>query len=525
MEQAIRLAYGDYKPDLAALINDGLSVAKNTVPVLGGYDSIRALKDLATFGTIDERPRGSIAGIDGRGNPFNFVGTKTKLFALRGTTTVDPDATVDVSRESGVPYNCSAQTYWEFDIFGRNVIAVNPNDDPQYFTLGVSTKFQRLGNPLLTDTKAPRAKTIGTIGTFLVLGFTFDSINGLDESAIHWSALNDIFNWPNPRSEVAVAVQSDRQPLSGSGGAVQRVVSGAEVAGIFQETAIWRADYRGGGAVFELNRVEPDRGLLIPAIAVPFGRQVFHLAEDGFYLWDYTKSTPIGHEIVDKTFLADLDSSLSHRVTARADPDNKRIHILYAGTGHDAAGTPNRELVYDWALDRFSGPNEYDAELLTRVIDAGLTLDSPHTTADPNTDGVDGAGLVPFDQRIAAPGSVRLGAWSVDQGGGTYKLQDFSGAILAGTLETGTREIIAGSRSLVNRIRPLVDASDPTIQVAALRRANDKNPRFNNAKRIDEDGDAPVRVDGRYHRIRTNLAPNWRNALAMDVYAQVSGNR
>ena len=48
------------------------------------------------------------------------------------------------------------------------------------------------------------------------------------------------------------------------------------------------------------------------------------IAEDGFYLWDYTVSTPIGHEIVDKTFLADVDTTYFDRVSAVADPDNKR---------------------------------------------------------------------------------------------------------------------------------------------------------------------------------------------------------
>lgn len=525
MLESTRLAFGDYKPDLSRLVNDGLTLAKNTVPVAGGYDSIKELVDLATFGTIDERPRGAIAGIDPSGNPYNFAGSETKLWSLLSTSATDPDATTDVTGTQG-PYNCRDPQAWEFDTYGRHVIAVNPNDDPQYFTVGLSTEFKRLGNPDTEQTWAPRAKTIGTIGTFVVLGNTNDPTHGIDEEAIHWSALQDPFNWPNPRSEVAVAVQSDRQPLSGNGGAVQRVVSGSEVAAIFQERAIWRADYRGGGIVFELNRVEPFRGLLIPAIAVPFGRQVFYLAEDGFYLFDYTNSHPIGREIVDQTFLSDIDTEYFHRVSATSDPDTQRIRILYPGSGN-VGGVPNKELVYDWGLGRFSGPNMIDAEWITPVVGAGASLDSVHTAADPDTDGVDGAGLGSFDERDKPPGALQLGAWSVDKGGGTYGLQAFTGDRVASVLETGLREFAPGRRAIVNGIRPLVDAADVTLQVAGVGRANFNTPMiFSEAARIDsDDGQANMRVDGRYHVIRANLKLGWRNALALDVDFQQGGTR
>ena len=67
-------------------------------------------------------------------------------------------------------------------------------------------------------------------------------------------------------------------------------------------------------------------------VSVPFGRRVFYLAEDGFYLFDYTESQPVGDDRVDRTFLADIDSDYFHRVSAVSDPDEKRIWILYPGS-------------------------------------------------------------------------------------------------------------------------------------------------------------------------------------------------
>jgi hypothetical protein len=505
MAQPIPIPFGDYQPDVAPLANEGLSVAKNTVPIRGGYGSINSLAAMSGFTVLSERPRGAAAGIDVRGNPWNFAGTETKLYYLR-------DSTTDVTRAAGA-YNCSGDRTWEFESFEDWVFAVNLNDESQMYQLGNSTVFEEWTGP---NGDAPRAAHIGILGTFVILGNIFDS-DGEQPDAIRWSAVNDPFNFPTPGTDVARAVQSGRQRLSGNGGVVQRVVSGSEVAALFQERSIWRADYRGGDVVFELNRVEPDRGLLVPQIAVPFGRRVFYLAEDGFYLFDYTESTPVGDERVDRTFLADIDSSYFHRVSAVSDPDEKRIWILYPGAGN-SSGTPNKLLIYDWSLNRFSH-GEIDAEWLAHAVDAGVDLDSPHTAADPDTDGVDGAGLVPFDQRIAVAGSLKLGAYST-----TFQLSDFSGASMAGTLETGRRSLVPNSRALANMAEAVVDNVDPTIQCAAISKANG-TPKYGVPSRVNEDGMSPLRCDGRYHTFKVNLTLGWDNALGLHVWASPTGRR
>jgi len=515
--QPVRVPFGDYKPDLAKLVNDGLAVANNTVPITGGYTGINALSNVTAFTAIAERPRGAIAGIDAKGNPFNFVGTETKLYSLRTET-------IDATRLVGGDYGCSNENFWEFAAFDNFVMAVNAGDAPQYFIINSSDNFLKLGNPDLTKTVAPYGSShIGIIDRFVVMGNTSN-----DPGEIHWSALNDPFNWPDPGSAVAGAVQSDRQALSGDGGAVQRVVSGAEVGVIFQERAVWRADYRGGDVIFELNRVEPNRGLLIPAIAIPFGRNVFYLSEDGFYLFNYTESIPIGRDIIDATFMADVDTSLFDRVSAVSDPDSQRIWILYPGAGHAASGTPNKYLCYDWGLNRWSH-GEITAEWLTQTVQAGVHLDTAGSIGDPNSisddpafpdGGVDSGGLGSFDERQVPSGSLRLGAYSATP----FRLQDFTGTGLAATLQTGRRELIPGSRSLASRVRIMIDGVNPTLEVAGLRRVN-ATTRFGPSTRIDEDGDAPCRKDGRYHVFKVKVGSGFSDALYMDVLCQRSGFR
>ena len=144
MESSARILFGDYKPDLALLVNDGATVAKNTVPIQGGYGPVSALADMSAFSVLAERPRGALAGIDPAGNPYNFAATETLLYKLA-------DTTLDVTRSTGA-YNCTQQCFWEGVVFGSagryHVIFVNPNDDPQFFTLGQSAAGRSLLGPI-----------------------------------------------------------------------------------------------------------------------------------------------------------------------------------------------------------------------------------------------------------------------------------------------------------------------------------------------------------------------------------------
>lgn len=518
MQEPQPIAFGQYLPDLSPYLNPGLLKAENMVPITGGYAKVNALAAITGFSALAERPRGSVSGIDNAGNPYTFAGTETKLYEMAHDTN-------DATRTSGA-YNCSGDSTWELAVFEDFALAVNPNDDSQYFEIGKSANFLQLGNPLETDTVAPRARHIGILGTFVILGNTFDTINGSGPNVLHWSAVNDPFNWPTPGSDVARAVQSDRQSLAGDGGQVQRVISGAEVGLAFQERQVYRLDYQGGDVIFALRRLEQKRGLLVPQICVPFGRQVFFLSEDGFYLHDYTESTSIGHERVDKTFLADIDLSNAHRVSAAQNPDRKEIWILYPGTGN-TNGVPNKFLVYNWALNQFSH-GLLDAEWITETVNAGLTIDSPGAVGDPDdtTDdpdfpdgGVDSDGLVSFDARIAAPGSMKLGAFNT-----SFVLSDFSGAGLTGTIETGRRALRQIGRSLTEKAEIIVESASPTIQAASVSRA--KNTlKYGHVGKINEDGVAPLRVDGRFHSFRISLPTGWDNALGLNVWSASSGQR
>lgn len=514
-----RVPYGQYAPDLPPVVNQqGLIKAKNVVPINGGYGPLASLAQVTDATALTAYCMGALGGIDFSGDPFNVAGDRNALYST------DSSGASDKSISGG--YDSGLEGRWEFAAFGETILATNFNDDVQYIDAKklalTNEKFANISD-LAIAPGVPRARHIGVVDNFVVLGNIYDPVIGNQPGAISWSAINNPLAYPIRGTDTAVAVQSDLQVLEGNGGWVQAVVPGSEVGAIFQEHAIWRMDYVGGDVVFALRRVEPNRGLLIPGLAVPVSRWVFYLSEDGFYLFDYTQSKPIGKDRINATFFSDYDAAYPDRVSAIRDPDQTRIYVLYPGAGN-SGGTPNKMLIYDWALDMFSHA-EVDAEMLTWALVSGANLDSPDTVADPDllgTDPGDGSDTDPpgdetFDIRISPPGSLGIGAYNT-----SHILSSFTGSNLSGTLETGDIEINPGGRAFVNEVRPIVDSADATIQVAAISR---KNAEFEYCpiSKQDDDGKCPVRVDGRYHRFRTLLPANFTSAVGMDINSRASG--
>ena len=82
MLQEQRVGFGNYAPDLPAIANPGLTIARDALPIAGGWQGRNAIKVLTGFTSLPARPRGAIAGIDSAGNPFNVAGTELTLQML-----------------------------------------------------------------------------------------------------------------------------------------------------------------------------------------------------------------------------------------------------------------------------------------------------------------------------------------------------------------------------------------------------------------------------------------------------------
>ena len=513
-----RYGFGAWTPDLPPLANQkGVTVARNILPIAGGYGPLASLAPVGNSVALDDYCRGAIGGTDFATNAFSFSGDELKLYSG-----VD---SLDVSRAAG--YATSNEDGWQFAQFGSNVFATNFFDPLQYFSVKDFTptaKFKDVSE-LAIAPAVPRARHIAVIDNFLVLGNIYDPVDGLQTNAISWSGINNGLAWPLRNTDGATEVLSDKQRLEGAGGVINAVVPGSEVGAIFQEHAIWRLDFVGGDVIFSLSRVEPNRGLLIPNLAVAVGREIFYLSEDGFYMFNYTGSRPIGKDKINRTFLADLDSEFFYRVSALRDPDQTRIYVLYPGQGN-VNGSPNKMLVYDWALDRFSEA-EVTAEVLVWFFEPGAHLDSPGTAEDPDQlegdpDENDPPGNLSFDDRATPVGSATIGAYN-----SSHVLSTFSGVNMTGTIETGDIELAPGRRSMMKTARPLVDDADITVQVAGLAKRPRPDEVLTYGRRLPQErhGGCSVHVDARYHRLRFNLTPTFENAVGCDISGRATGNK
>src|SRR5262249_51632295 len=144
-----------------------------------------------------------------------------------------------------------------------------------------------------------------------------------------------------------------------------------------------------------------------------------------------------------------------HRISGVVDPINKLFFWSYPGAGN-SGGTPNRLLIYNWALQRWSYA-DVTAELVFRSLSEGYTLESLDATGY-NLD------TLPYslDSRAWTGGSPFLSAFD-----SAHKLALFNGATLAAQLETTNFALDGGARVFVSGVRPLIDGGAPSVQVGA----------------------------------------------------------
>jgi hypothetical protein len=299
------LPIGEYRPDLNDLDGSHTRTVSNVLPQADGYGPIQALA--AFTQALGAQCRGYFFAIEDDNSVSIFAGTETKLYLLDNTTLV----WTDVSKGGSTYTTLHTDAHWQFAQFGSFVIAVQANDNVQVFQLGVSSAFDDLGG------SPPDAAYVSVVNRFLVLsGLT------ANPKRIQWSGLNEIDNWTSGSNS------SDFQDFP-DGGNVRQVIGG-DVGVIMQDNAFRRMLFSAGSeAVFQIDRIAKDIGVLHPYAACGVGDKVFVLSTKGFMIMtpDGTQ-TPIGAEKVDRTFLTVYDSGAPKLVIAAADP--KRFTVLFS---------------------------------------------------------------------------------------------------------------------------------------------------------------------------------------------------
>jgi hypothetical protein len=486
------LAFGGWAPDRAGLANPGTMEALNVIPTADGY---RPLKDFSSVSTnsLSARCQGAATFTDKSGNTLIFAGDVSKLYKLTGGAFDDA---------SNGTYATAADGTWEFCKFGDEVIATNYIDAVQGFTVGTDTDFAAL----ITGSNVPKARHVDVVRDFVVLGNTNDGTDGVQPGRVWWSAINNAVNF-----DPSATTQSDYQDIP-EGGWVQRVVGGADYGLIFMETQIVRMSYVGSPLVFRFDPIERRRGTPIPNSVIAFGRLVFFISEEGFFVTDGVTSQPIGEDQVDREFWDNFDASFASRMSAAVDPLSKTVWWCYADTAA-TGGQPNNIIIYNWAKKKWAHSDLATIEWLLRSRTTGYTLeglDAISTDLD----------ALPFslDSR-AYTGVDFLGAINTSRVYGT-----FTGSNLAATLDTGDTQPYPVGLSTITAVRPLVDGGTLTVQTAPRVKLQD-TVTFGTAVALDTDGKSNFTTSSRYHRARVNIAAGgtWTHAQGVQIEASSDG--
>lgn len=487
--QVIQLPFGEWLPDLPANQNPGALIAKNVLPQINSY---RSLKSLSSFtDALVSACVGAIWAHDENNVVFNFAGDSASLYQLTGGTTWS-----DVSGLSA-PYSAAAWDFAEFT--GNRIIAANENDPMQYFDMGVSSVFADLPN-------APQANRVAAVRDFLMVG----DIVGLSPQHVQWCGFNNSEIWTP-----SLAYQSDFQELSGPAGKVQRIIGG-EFAAIFTEQGLYRADYVGPPVVFQFDEIERKRGTPAPFSVVRSGAHIWYYGYDGFYVFDGQRSQEISANRVSNWFAN--NSALDALDSMRAAVDRRNRMVLWGFRSTVSLPYNNRLIIYNWAADKWSYA-EVDTEILAEFVSPGFSLDDLDT---PLPGGID-VDSIPIDSDQFAGGELTIQAFDTSHQGAT-----FDGPPLTGVLDTKEIGGEDHNRLFVNSVRPQIESdtgATVTIQSGTRNRLQD-NVNFATAKALNSiNGEANMRANARYHRFRCNIAGGFNHGSGVKASVRKSGGR
>ena len=483
------ISIAEYRPDVSNLngqytdqINNVLLADGSVIPFpsLGAYSAALGARPLAGF--MARSLNGAIS---------IFAGSAEQLWLLDNT-----DLTwTDVSQAS-TTYSANSDSPWDFAQFGPYVVAVNGNDDPQVFQLGVDTEFADLaGSP-------PRASQVRVWGDFLALmGLTSNP------QRVQWSGLNDITEW------TPGTANSDYQDFP-DGGRVQGSTDATNPI-IFQQSAIRRATFVPGSIeIFTFQKIHELRGAKSPASIATRGSFAFYIDEGGFFQIGADGGLmPIGFEKVDRTVFSGLNASDVQKIRGRIDPFYSRVYWAVDATANDVFDTM---YIYDWNLGRWT------------KAETDFVLHFPAATTGQTIESLDDVSLsldaLPFslDSKVWQGGAPVLAAFDAD-----YKLALFSGAAMAATITSQEIGDTAGQVSTVTEVYPIVDSDDVTVQIGSRLRRTDAPTWTSPSGPSANTGKVRKRSRGRFHRFRLNTeaADDWSHAQGFDVNWLPSGQR
>lgn len=491
---------GEWLPDRPENNNPGANNVQNVIVQGESYKPFKKFSAATGVVSTSERVIGAFSFIDDEGNVSNFAGTASELYRAVGSTW----SNVSVSSTSTATYATASDKQWRFTSFDQRIITTNLADEIQSYVVGTSTSFTAL-----TTSATIKAKDVTVLNDSFVVAVYIDQDGTVYPNRVKWSALNDPTDW-----SASATTLSDFQDLSDEGGECQRIVATQNYGLIIRSNSIVRMEFIGAPAIFRFDTAEKNRGTQAVNSVVTDGVFVFYLDEDGFYMFDGTRSIPIGDNKVDRYFLDKLDDQRLELVKGAIDPINK--FVIWGYKDANKNGFITDMIMYHWTENRWSQAVS-DLDLIETMNSPGYTLeglDAISTSLD--------ALEYSLDSRVWQGGKRTLAGFSTD-----HKLGFFEGMNKKATLESAETMINPGGRAYVSSVLPVTDSTSVQARIKHRTNQNGTLTATSSATYNIATNEIPFRIDDRYMRAEFTIAEGstWELFQGFRFRAKRSGAR
>jgi len=484
------IPFGEWLPDRPALENPGSTIAKNVIPVAGGFAPFQT--GVIITDALDSTCKGAASFKQTDGTSYVFAGDNTKLYLLRNGLWNDASAKV---------YNVLDFNFWKFAQFGSLTLAANGSDKLQKIRAGAALGFEEIED-------SPICQFVAIVKDFVVVG----PVTISSDRFIQWSARNDVDSWEPTVNSSGIQALIEGGPLRG--------LTGGDFGTILQESTVTRMNFSGGDLVFSFDVIESARGCLVSGSVIQLGAITYYWSDEGVEAFTGTGGRNIGEGKVNNTLFDRLDFDNLHLVTATIDPERRLILWAYP-----TSGVVNRLLIYNVGQNQFT-----DIEMTVQVL---LSTRDETISIDDIAGSIDDSPLTGFptvtslDDPLLLGGRRRLAAFNTSN-----QMETLNGDNLAATLSLG-EFIFSNSGNFVSdgkkvHTRRLRGAVDGTHTVSVLHRETLQDSLTTVGPiTLEADGSVAPRVNDRYQRFQVDMAAaaSWNFAQGIDFEEITKGGR
>lgn len=482
--------FGEWAPDQPSIASKQVQLALNVVPAVTGYLPFNSFLWTGAA-ALPSRCRGAVSIKDLTGVSRTYLGTDTALYEVTGP----------LLTEVGGPYHLGIDERWSFSVYKNKLIASTITDPVQAMTIGETF------SPLFTSTRKPQARcTCVSYLDWLTMANILDDLYGVLPTRVWWcERANPVNADPNVNS------RSGFRDLNREHGEIVSLY-GREFTSVFQQRAIHRMTFEGGGGTFRFDQMETNVGPIGRNAIAHFGGMSFYLSEAGFFSFDGTHSTPIGHGKVDRYVLNLLSHDFVNWISTVIFPSHKLV--MWAIPTLSSADL-SLLVVYNWNAGRWSIIecsletifNAYSVSRGPDDVDVGDLAIDASPQADWLIDSVEFMGGVPSLSGISA---------------GTRQLVASAGSPMLGRIVSNY--LTLSNRAVTDRVIPLVDGlQSGTLYVNRVDRLGSTATQVGPFG-LNMFGEFRPCTQGRYVSFDLRM-PTFKQATGLDIEVKTVGQR